>query len=453
MTTITPTPTASNRVAAIQATTAKVASKAFNTDGITSDRIQTKLKTHDVTGHQTQNNKTTPTAAPAGQAPGDQFKETSIMASPKSLLETLSDIGDRIADHGKTADLTEQFASANYDLLKEHHIFSAMVPTALGGQGVAYPDMCEFLRQLAGYHPSTALSFSMHQHIIAANLYNHQHGKPGQALLEKVAANELALVSTGAGDWLASNGELTRTEGGYLFSGIKHFASGSVAGNVLVTSAPFEDPQEGWQVFHFPVPMNAEGVSVLDNWHPLGMKGTGSNSVKLENVFVPDAAIAVKRPRGDFHQMWATILPVALPLIMSVYRGVAEKAQRRAMELCRNSTDPVTPYLLGEMENALTTAQLAVDDMIRIVDDFRFSNTLDTVNAVVQRKTIAAEACKVCVAKALEACGGFGFMQAGGIESLFRDVMASHFHPLQEKRQLLFTGSLAQGKEPPSQAF
>ena len=36
---------------------------------------------------------------------------------------------------------------------------------------------------------------------------------------------------------------------------------------------------------------------------------------------------------------------------------------------------------------------------------------------------------------------------------LLRDVMASHFHPLQENRQHLFTGSIAMGNEPPGQAF
>ena len=45
------------------------------------------------------------------------------------------------------------------------------------------------------------------------------------------------------------------------------------------------------------------------------------------------------------------------------------------------------------------------------------------------------------------------FLRSGGIESLLRDVQASHFHPLQEKRQLLFTGSLAMGQQPPAQAF
>lgn len=379
--------------------------------------------------------------------------EDAVMTTELSLLERLDEFGAQIAENGRIADATDAFSTDNYRLLKEHKIFSAMVPVEFGGGGFDFGDMCDFLQKLAGYHPSTALSCSMHQHIIAANRYNHLHGRPGRALLEKVGAGELALVSTGAGDWLASNGELTEVEGGYLLNGTKHFASGSPGADVLVTSAPFEDPEEGWQVFHFPVSLKADGVTVLDNWQAMGMRGTGSNSVKLENVFVPAETIAAKRPRGDYHMMWSTILPVALPLIMSVYLGIAESAAEKARERCRNSVDPVTPYLLGEMENALTTAQLAVESMRGIASEFSFSADLETVDAVVRRKTIAAAACKETAAKAVEACGGPGYLRPFGIENLLRDVMASHFHPLQEKRQLLFTGSLAMGKEPPGQAF
>ena len=369
------------------------------------------------------------------------------------MMNCLPVIGPEIAENGKVADETDTFSKANYQLLKENKIFSAMVPVEFGGAGKSHAEMCEFLRSLARYHPSTALSLSMHQHIVAANIYNHLNGRPGKAVLEKVGANELVLISTGAGDWLASNGTLVKTEGGYILNATKHFASGSPAGDVLVTSAPFEDPEAGWQVFHFPVPTRAEGVTVLDNWAPMGMRGSGSNSVTLENVFVPEESIAVKRPRGDFHLMWSVILPVALPLIMSVYRGTAELAAAKARQRCAESKDPVTPYLLGEMENALTMAQLAVDDMINRVKGFAFEANLDTVNEIVKRKTIAAEACKQCASKAVEACGGPGFLRPFGIESLLRDVSASHFHPMQAKRQHLFTGSLAMGKEPPSQAF
>lgn len=375
------------------------------------------------------------------------------MNTATRMQKAIEQHGPTIAANGIEADANDAFATDTYALLKEARLFSAMVPEAYGGGGMGYGEMCATLGQLAAYHPSSALACSMHQHIIAANRYNDANGKPGKALLEKVGANELILISTGAGDWLASNGTLERTDGGFLLSATKHFASGSPIGNVLVTSAPYEDPDQGWQVLHFPVPTSAEGVTVLDNWRPMGMRGSGSNSVKLDNVFVPEETVVVRRPRGDFHTMWCVILPVALPLIMSVYCGVATTAAQRARANCAESKDPVTPYLLGEMENALTVAHMGLREMIGIVDEFNFSAEVGTVNEIVKRKTIVAAACKETCAKAVEACGGTGYLRQGNIECLLRDVMASHFHPMQEKRQLLFTGSLAMGKEPPSQAY
>lgn len=380
----------------------------------------------------------------------DQDGDVSMKSS---LIERLDSISALIEKNGKEAEKEDQFAFENYEALKKQRIFSAMVPEEMGGDGASFSEMCEFLTGLAKCHSSTALSCSMHQHIIAANRYNHINGRPGKALLEKVAASELVLVSTGAGDWLASNGEVVKVDHGFEVSGMKHFASGSVAGDLLVTSAPYEDPEEGWQVLHFPVPLRADGVTVLDNWEAMGMRSTGSNSVKMESVFVPEEAIAARRPRGDYHMMWSVILPVALPLIMSVYRGVAQRAAEKAREKCASSTDPVTPYILGEMENALTTADVTVDSMIAIANEYQYEASLETVDEMVKRKTIAANACKVTTAKAVEAAGGPGYLRPSGIENLFRDSLASHFHPLQEKRQLLFSGSIAMGKEPPGQAF
>ena len=369
-------------------------------------------------------------------------------------LNTLEKIGPALEECGKRDEDNDKFCADNYTLLRENRFFSALVPSEFGGGGVSFETMCSLLKGIAGYHPSTALSLSMHSHVIATNRYNHEHGKPGQALLEKVGAGELILVSTGGTDWLASNGEMTKTDGGFLLSGMKHFASGSPGGDLLITSAPYEDPDLGWQVLHFPVPINAEGVTVLNNWRAMGMRATGSNSVKLENVFVPDAAIASKRPRGDYHVVWSAILPVALTLIMSVYLGIAESAARKAVARKRGeSSDPATPYLLGEMENELAIARMSVESMVQIVDDLNYTADLETANEILKRKTIASKSTKAAVEKAVEACGGQGFMRGNGIECLLRDVQASSFHPLQEKRQLLFSGSVAMGLEPPAQAF
>jgi len=210
-------------------------------------------------------------------------------------------IGPRFAEGAAERDDGAVFVAEHYDVLKEHKVFSALVPGELGGGGVRHSAMCGFLRRLAHYCPSTALALSMHQHLVAAAAYHHGNGRPGKSLLERVAADETVLISTGANDWMESSGAAERADGGFRVSARKPFASGSPKGGILVTSAPYDDPKEGSQVLHFAVPFSAPGVSLSDDWRTLGMRATGSQTVILDNVFVPDQAIALRRPRGRFH--------------------------------------------------------------------------------------------------------------------------------------------------------
>ena len=201
-------------------------------------------------------------------------------------------LGQEFAGRAESYDEGDTFVSENYAALKERRVFSAAIPQELGGGGASYREISDMLRTLAQYCGSTALALSMHQHLVAATVWKVRRGQTGEALLKNVAEKQLVLVSTGAGDWLESNGTMTKSDGGYLVSARKHFASQSVVGDILVTSAPLGD-----EVLHFSVPMNAPGVTVLNDWRTLGMRATGSHTVKLESVFVPDSAIAVRRPR------------------------------------------------------------------------------------------------------------------------------------------------------------
>ena len=362
-------------------------------------------------------------------------------------------IGPRFAEGAAERDAGDVFVAEHYDMLKHHRVFSALVPADLGGGGLRHSSMCTFLRQLAHYCPSTALALSMHQHLVAAAAYNHRRGRPGKKLLERVAADEAVLISTGANDWMESNGAAKRADGGFRISAKKPFGSGSPKGDVLVTSAPFEDPKEGWQVIHFAVPFAAPGVSLADDWRTLGMRSTGSETVILDNVFVRDDAITLRRSRGRFHPAWNTILTVAMPLIMSVYTGVAEAAAAIGQQQAsKRQSDPAVPYLLGELTNELTTAQLALDDMVRLANDLNFAMNLVVTNAVLVRKTIVAESVLATVEKALEAAGGAGFYRKTGLELLLRDAHAAQFHPLSAKRQHRFTGRVALGLDPISDA-
>ncbi len=358
-------------------------------------------------------------------------------------------IGPRFAEGAAERDHGDIFVAGHYDIMKKHKVFSALVPADLGGGGVSHSAMCAFLRQLAHHCPSTALALSMHQHLVAAAAYNHRNGRPGKKLLERVAADETVLISTGANDWMESNGAMQRADGGFRVSARKPFGSGSPKGGVLVTSSTFEDPKEGWQVLHFAVPFAAQGISLADDWQTLGMRATGSQTIILDNVFVPDDAIALRRPRGRFHPVWNAILTVAMPLIMSVYAGVAEAAAMIGKEQAnKRRGDPTVPYLLGELTNRLTMVQLAINDMVRLANDLDFAMSLEVANAILVRKTIVAEQVLATVEKALEAAGGAGFYRKTGLERLLRDAHGAQFHPLSGKRQHQFTGRIALGLDP-----
>lgn len=366
-----------------------------------------------------------------------------------SIVDVIDELGPEFQARAAETDREDRFVTENFAALREHKLFAAIIPTELGGAGASYTELCEAVRKLGSYCGPTALTFSMHQHLVSAATFNYRNGKPGQAMLEKVAANDLILVSTGATDWLDSNGEVEKVDGGYSVSAKKYFASGCLAGDVLVTTAPYEDPDEGWIVMHFPVPIKSEGVSIEENWHAIGMRGTGSHTAVLENVFVPEEAVVLRRPKGKFHPVWNVVLGVALPLIMSPYVGIAEAAATEARNMAsKRQDDAARPYLLGEMENALTTAKLAWESMVAMANNLDFEPSLDHTNEIVQRKTICINAAMEVTRKAMEASGGPGYLQAFTTERLFRDSLAGQFHPMQQKRQHLFTGRMAMGLDP-----
>jgi len=361
----------------------------------------------------------------------------------EAFLQLAHQLGRHFAARAAGYDQSDSFVAENYEELKEHHIFSALVPTDLGGLGVSHSGLCDFLRIISQYCGSTGLALSMHSHLMSANVWKYQQQGVGEAMLRKVADEQLVLVSTGARDWLESNGTMEKVEGGFLVSALKAFASQSVVGDILVTSAPYDDPEDGPQVLHFPVPFSAEGVEVLDDWHVMGMRGTGSCTVKLDKVFVPDAAIALRRPQGEYHQVWNVVLTVAMPLIMAVYVGIAEKAAAIAVGKAKKAQGEKghLPYLIGEINNQLCTAQVVWRDMVRIANDLDFQPAHQMGNDILTRKTIVANAAIQTVTKAMEITGGQSFARKLGLERLFRDVQAANFHPLAEKLQQGFTGS------------
>ena len=197
-------------------------------------------------------------------------------------------------------------------------------------------------------------------------------------------------------------------------------------------------------VIHFGAPMRAAEVKVQDNWRVLGMRGTGSNDVVIEDLFIPDASVSFSRRAGQWHPVFQIIATIAFPLVYAAYLGVAEKARDLAVESARKK--PASPHALnlaGRLDTALRGAQYAHRAMIDVVEQGEMSAA--SVNEVMIGRTLVARHCLEAVELAMELGGGAAFYRTNGIERCFRDMQGARFHPLQAGPQAQYAGAIALG--------
>ena len=364
---------------------------------------------------------------------------------PTDWVAVARALGPRFAERAAAHDATDAFVADNYRDCRKRRLFSAGVPAELGGGGASHAELATMLRVLAQSCGSTALALAMHTHQVAIAAWRWRHdGAPVEGFLRRVAADELIVASSGGSDWLAGSGRAEKVDGGYRVSGRKVFASGSPAADLFSTMAVLDDPETVPTVLHFAIPLTAPGVSVADNWRTLGMRGTGSNDVTLDGVFVPESAISGRRPAGRWSPLWHVVAATALPLIYAVYVGIAEAARALALGAAAGRRDdPAAQRLVGAMDTELATARMALARML----DAAASGApgIETTNEVMIGRTIAGGAAIRTVELAMEVAGGAGFFRATGLERLFRDVQGARYHAPRAEAQQLYAGRVALG--------
>jgi indole-3-acetate monooxygenase len=330
-------------------------------------------------------------------------------------------------------------------LLKEAGLVEAGVPRELGGIGAEAGDLAEMLRILAYHCGSTGLAFSMHTHQVAIPAWRWRHQKIAavEPLLQRVARERIMLLSSGGSDWIGGSGKAEKVDGGYRITARKVFTSGAPTGDILMTGAIL-DSEEGPMVLHFGIPMSSPQVKVLDTWHTLGMRGTGSHDVLIDGHVVPETGVAVRRKAGEWHPIFQIIATIAFPLIYAVYLGVAEGARDIAIGLAkRKAPSRHAVELAGRMETELSAARLAVELMLKAVE-FN-APSAETVNQVMIGRQLASQHAIAAVTYAMELAGGAGFYRSAGLERRFRDIQASRYHPLQAGPQAEYAGAMALG--------
>ena len=364
------------------------------------------------------------------------------------FVSLAADLGRQFAEHSVRHDREGTFVDEAYAVLRESGYLALAVPTELGGMGATIGQVAMAQAEMARHDASAALAISMHLHITLFGAWRFRRDMPGaENMLRRVAGERIVLVSTGGSDFTRPNGTATKVDGGFRVSGRKVFASQVPQGDVFSTMFTYEDPEVGRQVLAMAIPVRAEGVSIVETWDAMGMRGTGSHDVELRDVFVGDAQVMSPRPWGVIDPPLMVIIACAMPVIAAVYLGVAEGARDRVLERTvgtEKTGDPTTQRLVGLLDYKLRVARWALLGALAEVGDDPQPSMHNVVVTMQAKRAVAIEAVSACDT-ALEIAGGAGYFRKARLEQAVRDVRGIAYHPLNPELTLLHAGKVALG--------
>ncbi len=369
-------------------------------------------------------------------------------AKERELVDWAAALGAKIREHVAEHDRDGSFVAEAYTYLRDEGYLALAVPEELGGRGATIRQVAMTQRELAKHCASTALASTMHHHIVLTTSWRWRRELPGaEATLRRVVNDRVVLVSTGGADFTRPRGEAVQVDGGFRVSGRKIFASQSPVGDVLVTMFPFDDPDEGRIVLNTAIPMSDDGVTALDNWDAMGMRGTGSGDVELVDVFVPDERIAARRPYGVMDPALQVVVANAIPPILAVYLGIAESARDAAVAAVTGTAkaeDPGVQRRVGLMDARLRAAAWALEGALAENGDDPTPSAENVAGTMAAKRAVTDAAIEVCDL-AMETVGGAAYFKGHPVERAYRDVRGIKFHPLDPESALLFAGRVSLG--------
>src|SRR5262245_38213894 len=368
---------------------------------------------------------------------------------PAAFVPWAAELGAQIAPYAATHDRDGTFVNEAFELFKSSGYLALAVPRELGGHGATIRQVASAQRELAKYCGSSALAVSMHHHVTLFTAWRYRRGLPGaEATLRRVADECIVLVSTGGADFTHPRGVAVPSDGGFRVSGRKVFASQVPMGDVFSTMFVLDDGgTDGRTILNMAVPVKADGVTVLDNWDTLGMRGTGSHDVEIDDVFVPEDKVLARRPYGVVDPPLQTIISHAFPVIGAVYLGVAEAARDAAVDAVAGTfraQDPSIQRQVGLMDNRLRVMSWALDGAIATIGDDPQPSVENVVAAMAAKREISVGGIEVCDL-AMEVAVGAAYFKTSPIERSYRDIRAAKFHPFTPEQTLVHAGRVCLG--------
>ena len=281
----------------------------------------------------------------------------------------------QIAAGAKDRDLNDENPFEQVAALKRAGFGTLRLPKSLGGAGLTVPQLFSAVIEVAAADPIVAHIFRTHFWFTEERLRNASDPIT-KGWLEKIAAGKTfgnAFSEKGSlavGSLVFNTRLLPDGAGGYRLTGEKYYSTGTLFSDYLTVTATTDHDSVASVI----VPVDREGVRIVDDWDGFGQRRTGTGTttftevaVAADEVLTDNAYDADATPTVQYASLQLFIHAIVAGILTNVVDdGVAllrSRSRNFSHALTENPTeDPLLQRQLGVLASTAYVARAAVLD-------------------------------------------------------------------------------------------
>ncbi|MBK9940961.1 MAG: acyl-CoA dehydrogenase [Kouleothrix sp.] len=332
-----------------------------------------------------------------------------------------------IAPRARHIDESGAFPAETFRTMGELGLMGIPFPEAYGGADGGSLGAALAVEEVARACGSTALSYSAHMGLGSAPIFMFGNEEQKQRFLRPAAEGKyiaaFGLTEPHAGSDAGATRTTARLDGNeWVLNGAKMWITNApVAGHIIFTAVT--DPDKGKNgISSIIVPGGTPGLSFGKHEPKMGLRGSVSTAIMLEDVRVPKENLLGVRGRG-FNQFLQVldggrigIGAMAIGLAQAAFEAASVYAQERMAFGKPIGAFESISNMIADMATGLEAARLLVYQAAWLKDQGRpFSKQ------AAMAKLFASEMAERTCRDAIQVFGGYGYSQEYPVERLYRD--------------------------------
>jgi isovaleryl-CoA dehydrogenase len=299
----------------------------------------------------------------------------------------------------------------------------------VGGLGMGYQAHCVVMEEISRASGSIGLSYAAHSQLCVNQLQlngsNEQKERYLPGLIAGTKVGALAMSESGAGsDVVSMRSTAKEVDGGYLLNGTKMWITNGPDADVVVVYAKTRPDAGSKGITAFIVDTTTEGFYCARKLDKMGMRGSNTGELVLENVFVPrenvlgavDGGVRVLMEGLDLERLVLSAGPLGL---MQAALDVALPFTHTRKQFGQPiATFQAVQGKLADMYTKLQASRAYTYATARRVDEEGLIRTQDCAGAILY----AAERATECALDCIQVLGGMGYVEEMPASRILRDA-------------------------------